>query len=79
MLRDSKKLPYLEDRAPGLGRKVVNNHGDCKSPNKGVGPLPNGHSWLINGVILTTKWDDPPSRFPGVQRRHVLFNKLFRS
>ena len=30
--------------------QVVNNHGDCKSPkDRVVGPLPNGHSWLING------------------------------
>ncbi len=29
---------------------MVNNHGDRKSPkDRVVGPLPNGHSWLING------------------------------
>ena len=28
---------------------MVSNHGDCKSPkDRVVGPLPNGHSWLIN-------------------------------
>ena len=31
-------------------RYVVNNHGDRKSPkDQVVGPLLNGHSWLING------------------------------
>ena len=34
----------------GLEDQVVNNHGDGKSPkDQVVGPLPNGHSWLING------------------------------
>ena len=29
---------------------MVNNHGDGKSPkDRVVGPLPNGHSWLMNG------------------------------
>ena len=45
---------------------MVNNHGDPKSPKDWVvGPLPNGHSWLINGVTNPlTNWDDPPSRPP---------------
>ena len=40
---------------PGLGGRgyVLNNHGDPKSPkNRVVGPLPNGYSWLITGMIL---------------------------
>ena len=40
---------YLEDGLPGLG-KVVNNHGDHKSPRPGVvGPLP-------NGLFMAYKW-----------------------
>ena len=44
---------------------MVSNHGDCKSLRPGVvGPLPNDHSWLINGSgpnYVSKSWDDPPS------------------
>ena len=46
---------------PRLGY-LVNNHGDRTSPLTGVIPLPNGHSWLVNGGYEPlTDWDDPPS------------------
>ena len=39
---------------------MANSHGDRKSPkDRVVGPLPNGHSWLING-------GDPNHLLPGM-------------
>ena len=54
-----------------ISKWLINNHGDCKYPKDRVlGPLPNGHSWLINGDSQPlTSWDDPPSIRPRIPKK----------